>query len=52
MVTHELDSIFTVADTAVFLDADSRTAVAWGPPAVLKETCEHPAVRAFLTRGG
>ena len=52
MVTHELDSIFTVADTAVFLDADSRTATAWGPPAVLRETCELPAVRAFLTRGG
>ncbi len=51
MVTHELASIFAVADTSVFLDAETRTAIAWGPPAVLRDGCEHPAVRAFLTRG-
>ena len=51
MVTHELSSIFAVADTSVFLDAETRTAIAWGPPAVLRESCELPAVRAFLTRG-
>ena len=51
MVTHELDSIYAVADTSVFLDAETRTAIAWGPPAVLRESCELPAVRAFLTRG-
>ena len=51
MVTHELDSIFAVADTAVFLDAETRTAIAWGPPSVLKESCEHASVRAFLSRG-
>ena len=51
MVTHELASILAVADTSVFLDAETRTAIAWGPPAVLKDSCEHPAVRAFLSRG-
>ncbi|MEI6557301.1 MAG: ATP-binding cassette domain-containing protein [Rhodospirillaceae bacterium] len=51
MVTHELSSIFAVADTSVFLDAETRTAIAWGPPAVLRDQCEHPTVRAFLSRG-
>ncbi len=51
MVTHELASIYAVADTSVFLDAETRTAIAWGPPAVLRDSCEHPTVRAFLTRG-
>jgi len=51
MVTHELSSIFAVADTSVFLDAETRTAIAWGPPSVLRDSCEHPTVRAFLTRG-
>ena len=51
MVTHELDSIFAVADACVFLDAETRTAIAWGAPAVLRDTCDHPTVRAFLTRG-
>ena len=51
MVTHELESIFTIADTAVFLDNETRTAIAWGPPAVLKDGCEHASVRAFLSRG-
>ena len=50
MVTHELDSIFAVADACVFLDAETRTAIAWGAPAVLRDTCDHPTVRAFLTR--
>ncbi|MEI7608370.1 MAG: ATP-binding cassette domain-containing protein [Rhodospirillaceae bacterium] len=51
MVTHELSSIFAVADACVFLDAETRTAIAWGAPAVLRDNCEHPMVRAFLTRG-
>jgi len=51
MVTHELSSIFAVADSCVFLDAETRTAIAWGAPAVLRDTCDHPTVRAFLTRG-
>ncbi len=51
MVTHELSSIFAVADTSVFLDAETRTAIAWGAPAELRDHCEHPAVRAFLSPG-
>lgn len=51
MVTHELDSIFAVADDSVFLDAEQRTAVARGHPARLLEECPIPKVREFLARG-
>lgn len=52
IVTHELASIFAVADNSVFLDAESRTAIAWGPPKELLAGCDQPAVREFLSRGG
>lgn len=51
VVTHELDSIFTIADTAIFLDAASRTVKAVGHPRELRDHSPEPAVRAFLTRG-
>ncbi len=52
MVTHELDSIFAVADTAIFLDNTSRTVTAAGSPKDLVKNASDPSVRAFLTRGG
>ncbi|MBW2709255.1 MAG: ATP-binding cassette domain-containing protein [Deltaproteobacteria bacterium] len=52
MVTHELPSIFSVADNCVFLDADTRTMIAGGDPKRLKTDCQDPKVHAFLTRGG
>ncbi len=51
VVSHELASIFAIADDSVFLDAESRTAIAWGPPKMLRTNCEHAVVRAFLNRG-
>jgi phospholipid/cholesterol/gamma-HCH transport system ATP-binding protein len=51
VVTHELASIFTIADSSVFLDADSRTQLAVGPPAELRDSCEVEKVRVFLHRG-
>ena len=51
VVTHELASIFTIANTSVFLDAESRTAIAHGPPRELLEHSADPRVRRFLTRG-
>lgn len=51
MVTHELSSIFAVADSAVFLDAETRTAIAWGNPRTLRVECPLPRVREFLNRG-
>jgi phospholipid/cholesterol/gamma-HCH transport system ATP-binding protein len=52
IVTHELPSIFAIGSDSVFLDAGSRTMIATGPPRWLRDRCEHPAVREFLTRGG
>jgi phospholipid/cholesterol/gamma-HCH transport system ATP-binding protein len=50
LVTHELDSLFAVADRLLFLDVHARTATALGPPAELRD--QGPAaVREFLTRG-
>ena len=51
MVTHELASIFAIADNAVFLDAETKTAIAWGNPRDLARNCPEAKVRAFLSRG-
>ncbi len=51
VVTHELASIFTIADNSVFLDPDTRTMRAQGSPRELLEHSTDPAVRHFLTRG-
>jgi len=52
MVTHELASIFAVADKAVFLDAEKHTGVAIGNPRDLLRDSKLAAVHDFLTRGG
>jgi phospholipid/cholesterol/gamma-HCH transport system ATP-binding protein len=52
LVTHELPSIFSVADNCVYLDAETKTMIASGDPRRLKTDCEDPKVHAFLTRGG
>jgi len=51
VVTHELDSIFTIGTDSIFLDAATRTIVARGSPKVLRDDAEDPAVRRFLNRG-
>jgi phospholipid/cholesterol/gamma-HCH transport system ATP-binding protein len=51
VVTHELDSIFAIGTNSVFLDIDSRTQIALGDPKRLRDECEIPRVRSFLTRG-
>ncbi len=50
IVTHELASIFTVADDSVFLDPVSKTMLAMGNPRELRDHGD-PRVRRFLTRG-
>ena len=52
VVTHELASIFAIADTAMYLDIETRTMTAIGSPATLLRECRDPNVHAFLTRGG
>ena len=50
VVTHELASIYSIADRAVFLDRETKTAVAVGSPAELRDHSKIPAVRAFFRR--
>ena len=51
VVTHELASIFAIADNAVFLDATTRTMIATGNPKTLRDESPNPTVRTFLRRG-
>lgn len=50
MVTHELESIFAVADRLLFLDVHERTMTALGPPQQLLDSGPD-TVREFLSRG-
>jgi len=50
MVTHELASIFSVADRVIVLDPQSRSIVAEGAPADLRDHATQPWVREFLNR--
>ncbi|CAM5792940.1 ABC transporter ATP-binding protein [Rhizobacter fulvus] len=49
-VSHELPSLFAIADDGIFLDAESKSPIAHGSPRVLRDTATHPTVRAFLAR--
>ena len=52
VVTHELPSIYTIADTCIFLDAETKRMIAHGDPKELvKEGKSDPKVREFLLRG-
>ena len=51
MVTHELASIFAIGSNSVFLDAETRTMIAGGPPKQLLAESNDPKVLRFLTRG-
>ena len=51
IVTHELASIFAIGTNSVFLDPETRTMIASGPPKELLEKCKDPKVQSFLRRG-
>jgi len=51
IVTHELASIFAVANNSIFLDTATRAQGATGNPTELRDYSENPAVRLFLRRG-
>ncbi len=51
VVTHELQSIFAIADDSIFLDNNTRTMRAQGNPRDLLQHSGDPSVREFLTRG-
>jgi phospholipid/cholesterol/gamma-HCH transport system ATP-binding protein len=50
IVTHELPSIFAVADRAIMVDKETKTIVAEGRPKDLRDKSEHPMVRQFFNR--
>jgi phospholipid/cholesterol/gamma-HCH transport system ATP-binding protein len=52
LVTHELDSIFKLADDSIFLDGESGRAIAAGPPREILAHSQERKVIDFLTRGG
>ncbi len=51
VVSHELDSIFGVADRILMLDKTARGAIALGDPRELAVSSPDERVREFLTRG-
>ncbi len=50
IVSHDLASIFEIADRALFLDMGRKTMTALGPPADLRSDPPSDEVRRFLTR--
>jgi phospholipid/cholesterol/gamma-HCH transport system ATP-binding protein len=50
VVTHELQSIFAIADRAIMLDPVSRRLIAEGKPADLRDRSTDPRVRQFFNR--
>jgi phospholipid/cholesterol/gamma-HCH transport system ATP-binding protein len=50
IVTHELPSIFTVADRVIMLDKEAKTIVATGKPEELRDKSDNPWVRQFFNR--
>ena len=50
VVTHELQSIFKIAQRVIMLDKDTHKIIAEGVPEELKETSDNPKVRAFFRR--
>jgi phospholipid/cholesterol/gamma-HCH transport system ATP-binding protein len=51
VVTHELASIFAIADNSVFLDPEEKTMIAQGNPNVLLRESSNSKVLKFLSRG-
>lgn len=51
VVSHELASIFNIADDAIMLDEETKTVRARGCPKELRDHSPDSKVRAFLTRG-
>jgi phospholipid/cholesterol/gamma-HCH transport system ATP-binding protein len=50
VVSHDLLSLFAIADDGIFLDGATRTAIAHGSPAELRDKSDDPRVQAFMRR--
>jgi phospholipid/cholesterol/gamma-HCH transport system ATP-binding protein len=49
-VSHELASIFTIADRCIMLDGESKRIIAEGAPRELRDHSQDPRVHAFFNR--
>ena len=50
IVTHELPSIYTIADRCIMLSSEEKTVVAQGNPHDLRDHSDNPWVRQFFNR--
>jgi len=50
IVTHELNSIYNIADRVIMLDKDTRGIIATGEPEFLRDNSEIPIVQKFFKR--
>jgi phospholipid/cholesterol/gamma-HCH transport system ATP-binding protein len=50
VVTHELPSIFTIADRIIMLDKQTKGIAAMGNPRELRDHSDNPTVRRFFSR--
>lgn len=48
IVTHDLESILTVGDDSVFLDAKKKSALAYGSPKEIKQNSDNKIVKDFF----
>ena len=51
VVTHELTSIFGIADDSIYLDGGTKTMIDRGKPEFLRSSSSHEVVKHFLNRG-
>ncbi|HTV42150.1 MAG TPA: ATP-binding cassette domain-containing protein [Candidatus Sulfotelmatobacter sp.] len=50
VVSHDLASIYSIADRVIMLDSQTKTIAVEGKPAVLRDTATDPHVRRFFRR--
>lgn len=50
VVSHDLDSIYAIADDGIYLDPEAKTITARGAPNTMLESTPDPKAREFLTR--
>jgi phospholipid/cholesterol/gamma-HCH transport system ATP-binding protein len=50
IVTHELQSIFAVADRVIMLDGNTKSIIGTGAPDDLRDNSPNPYVRQFFNR--
>jgi phospholipid/cholesterol/gamma-HCH transport system ATP-binding protein len=51
VISHDLESIFTIGKKSIFLDPETKTILASGNPKDILKDSQDLKVRSFLTRG-